>query len=201
MSLIYNNTHTPKEDRDLWRTPKPLFDTLNKEFCFNVDVAADENNNLCNQYFTEDDNALLATWGKSNWCNPPYSKVKPWVRWARVQHEAGKTIVMLVNAETSSTWFKEAFDSCNEVRFISGRIAFINNSTGKPQGGNSKGQVLFIWRAHCKSHCVSLIDREDLYRTQKNPPRITGKSHRKTNTGIIARTNGITRRIGFKYGI
>jgi phage N-6-adenine-methyltransferase len=89
----------------------------------------------------------------------------PWVNKAIEQHKLGKTTVMLVPADTSVKWFKKAYNSCNEVRFISGRIAFINADTQKPVGGNNKGSVLFIWRgcAPKESHAVTLIDREYFY--------------------------------------
>ena len=68
-------------------------------------------------------------------------------------------------ADTSVKWFKLAYESCNEVRFISGRISFINADTQKPVNGNNKGSVLFIWRGNApkNSHTVTLIDREDLF--------------------------------------
>ena len=157
-----NKSFTDSSIKDLWQTPKPLFNTMNQEFIFTHDVAASDDNHLCEKWLTEEDNALATRWGKVNWCNPPYSNISPWVKQASIEHDAGKTIVMLVPADTSVKWFKQAYDSCNEVRFISGRISFINAKTQKPVSGNNKGSVLFIWRAYCMSHCVSLIDREVL---------------------------------------
>ena len=159
-----NKSFTPAEIKNLWQTPKPLFDKLNLEFDFDCDVAANESNKLCDSYLNEGINAITewVRWGKVSWCNPPYDNIKPWVEKAIQQHREGKTIVMLVPADTSVQWFKNAFNSCNDVRFISGRLSFINASTQKPVSGNNKGSVLFIWRAHCKSRSVSLIEREEL---------------------------------------
>lgn len=157
-----NKTFTPAEIKNLWQTPKSLFDNLNLEFEFTGDVAASHDNALSDNFYTEEDNALDQRWFKISWCNPPYDNVKPWVEKAIQQHKAGKTIVMLVPADTSVQWFKNAFSSCNEVRFIGGRLSFINAETQKPVSGNNKGSVLFIWRAYCKSHSVSLIERSDL---------------------------------------
>lgn len=160
----YHGSNTSESIRDLWQTPIALFNNLNKEFNFVCDVAADHENKLCKMYFDESVSALgvKCNWLESNWCNPPYSNIMPWVNKARIEHEKGKTIVMLVPADTSVKWFKEAYNSCNEVRFISGRLSFVNAETQKPASGNNKGSVLFIWRAHCRSHCVSLVDRDDL---------------------------------------
>lgn len=158
-----HKSDTPKGIRDLWQTPKELFNSLNKEFNFTMDVAASHENTLVNgNYWTEKDDALSQNWRFVNWCNPPYSDIGPWVNKAILEHKQGCTTVMLVPSDTSVKWLKRAYRSCNEVRFISGRISFINAETQKPVSGNNKGSVLFIWRAHCKSHCVSLIEREDL---------------------------------------
>lgn len=156
-----NKSFTPKEIKDLWQTPKSIFNNLNREFNFTGDVAASYGNRLCEDHLTEVDNSLECEWFSVNWLNPPYSNIMPWVNKSIVEHEKGKTIVMLVPADTSVKWFKRAYESCNEVRFISGRLSFINAETQKPVNGNNKGSVLFVWRAYCKSHCVSLVDRED----------------------------------------
>jgi len=163
-----NKSNTPLNIRDLWQTPRELFNTLNKEFKFTMDVAASEHNRLCDIYYGEKSNALCNYWDKVNWCNPPYSNIMPWVKKAMKEHERGKTTVMLVPADTSVKWFKKAYESCNEVRFISGRISFINAETQKPVNGNNKGSVLFIWRGHApsNSHTVSLVDRDQLISTK-----------------------------------
>ena len=160
-----NKSNTPTEIKDLWQTPKPLFDKLNAEFNFICDVAASRDNSLCDQFIDEKNDSLgVHRWLSSNWCNPPYSNITPWVDKAIDQHGQGKTIVMLVPSDTSVKWFKKAYESCNEVRFISGRLSFINAETQKPVSGNNKGSVIFIWRGGCpkESHTVSLVDREYL---------------------------------------
>ena len=162
-----NKSNTPVNIRDLWQTPKEIFNKLFDEFGFNCDVAASDQNHFCNDWLTEDDDALKfgQSWGGVNWCNPPYSNITPWVEAAILKHKQGMTTVMLVPADTSVKWFKLAYESCNEVRFISGRISFINADTQKPVNGNNKGSVLFIWRAYApkNSHTVTLINRDDFY--------------------------------------
>ena len=159
-----NKSDTPIAIRDLWQTPLSLFHSLDLEFDFECDVASSNDNKLCLIHYTEKDNALNQEWLDSNWCNPPYSDISPWVEKAIEQHRLGKTTVMLVPSDTSVKWFKRAFESCNEVRFISGRLSFVNAATQKPVNGNNKGSVLFIWKAYAptSSHSVSLINRDDL---------------------------------------
>ena len=61
-----------------WSTPQELFDKLNAEFNFTLDVCASDWNAKCEKYFTEEDNALKQNWGK-NVCfmNPPYGTLLP----------------------------------------------------------------------------------------------------------------------------
>jgi len=163
-----HKSNTPVNIRDLWQTPKQIFNKLNDEFNFDCDVAASDENHLCDRYFSESEfkNAFVCDWLKSNWCNPPYSNITPWVQEAIWWYKnKGRGTVMLVPADTSVKWFKLAYESCNEVRFISGRISFINADTQKPVNGNNKGSVLFIWRGNApkNSHTVTLIDRDDFY--------------------------------------
>jgi phage N-6-adenine-methyltransferase len=160
-----HKSHTPVNIRDLWQTPLEIFGVLDIEFWFTHDVAASRDNTLRCAYFTENNSAFDNEWGVSNWCNPPYSDIPPWVEKAIEQHKKGRTTVMLVPADTSVKWFKRAYESCNEVRFISGRISFVNAETQKPVNGNNKGSVLFIWRGNAprNSHTVTLIDRSYFY--------------------------------------
>uniref|UniRef100_UPI0039C29A5A DNA N-6-adenine-methyltransferase n=1 Tax=Enterobacter hormaechei TaxID=158836 RepID=UPI0039C29A5A len=76
---------------------------------------------------------------------------------------------MLVPADTSVGWFKEAIQTASEVRFITaGRLAFINPVTGKPVtgkpvSGNNKGSMLIIWRPYPRTHChFATVDRDEL---------------------------------------
>jgi phage N-6-adenine-methyltransferase len=155
-----NKSHTPPAMRDLWRTPRELFVVLKNEFRFDCDVAASDDNALCEHWITEEMDAFAADWGLVNWCNPPYSDIRPWVqeciRWAGL----GRTVVLLVPADTSTEWFRQAFFSANETRLISGRLSFVFD--GKPMPGNNKGSVLFIWRGCDRNRSVTLVDRDEL---------------------------------------
>ena len=61
MKADYGGSHTPKELRDRWQTPLPLFTALDAEFGFYLDAAADKNNHLCTHYLTEKDDSLIVT--------------------------------------------------------------------------------------------------------------------------------------------
>ena len=177
-----HKSNTPTEIRDLWQTPKALFDYYDKRFGFDIDLAASANNALCDEYCDESEDALLhdtfqdklhnlgliedgAEYKKpSVWCNPPYSNLMPWVK--TMVDYAGSyrvKIVTIVPADTSVKWFKYAFDNCSECHFISGRISFINAETQKPVNGNNKGSVVFVFDPNSpfKSQ-VCLLERDEI---------------------------------------
>ncbi|AEW73780.1 putative BsuMI modification methylase subunit ydiP [Enterobacter ludwigii] len=139
MSGDYGGSKTPLDQRDLWRTPPALFASLDAEFCFQLDAAAAAHNALCRKFITAEQNTLETLWADFLsipgyvWLNPPYSDITPFVKKAAAESANQIGTVMLVPADTSVGWFKEAIQTASEVRFITaGRLAFINPVTGKP---------------------------------------------------------------------
>lgn len=117
---------------DQWATPQDLFDQLNAEFSFDVDVCASDDNAKCSRYFTEADDALAKTWSGVCWMNPPYGEsIGKWVQRARESAEAGATVVCLVPARVDTAWW---WDNCRygEIRFLRGRLKFGGAETSAP---------------------------------------------------------------------
>ncbi|EAN1302297.1 phage N-6-adenine-methyltransferase [Salmonella enterica] len=166
----YGGSKTPLDQRDLWRTPPALFAALDAEFCFQLDAAAAPHNTLCRKFITAEQNTLETSWADYLnvpgyvWLNPPYSDITPFVKKAAAESRNQIGTVMLVPADTSVGWFKEAIQTASEVRFITaGRLAFINPVTGKPVSGNSKGSILIIWRPYPRTHCeFTTVERDVL---------------------------------------
>ncbi|EIV7919154.1 phage N-6-adenine-methyltransferase [Klebsiella pneumoniae] len=166
----YGGSKTPADQRDLWRTPPALFACLNAEFCFQLDAAAAQHNALCKKFITAEQNTLETSWADYLsipgyvWLNPPYSDITPFVKKAAAESSNQIGTVMLVPADTSVGWFKEAIQTASEVRFITaGRLAFINPVTGKPVSGNNKGSMLIIWHPYPSTHCrFSTVERDAL---------------------------------------
>ncbi|MBV4411833.1 phage N-6-adenine-methyltransferase [Enterobacteriaceae bacterium YMB-R22] len=173
----YTGSNTPADQRDSWRTPPELFSALDAEFCFQLDAAASVENTLCRRYITAEQNTLVTPWRDyitipgHVWLNPPYSNIAPFVAKAAAEKLTGVGCVMLLPADTSVGWYRQALDTASEIRFItasvddsgrvnSGRIKFVNPVTGAPQGGNNKGSMLVIWppwpRAVCQYSSVEL---------------------------------------------
>lgn len=165
-----HKSNTPTEIRDLWQTPKFVFDYYDRRFGFDTDVAASwsnaflPHNHLGEQYSGMFLDALTESkWGDANWCNPPYSDITPWVKKAIDQMNEGRLTVMLIPADTSVKWFKYAYEHCTECHFISGRLSFINAETQKPVSGNNKGSVVFIFDPMSPvKQSVHLIDRDSM---------------------------------------
>ena len=114
---------------DNWETPQPLFDKLNREFHFGIDVCASEQNHKCKTYFDKETNGLKQRWDGYGtiWCNPPYGRqIEQWVEKALFESLLGNTTVMLIPARTDTRWFHHyIYNQPNvEVRFIKGRIKF-----------------------------------------------------------------------------
>ncbi|SAJ26607.1 BsuMI modification methylase subunit ydiP [Enterobacter hormaechei] len=170
LSGDYGGSKTPLDQRDLWRTPPALFAALNAEFCFQLDAAAAPHNALCRKFITAEQNTLETPWADYlnvpgyAWMNPPYSDITPFVKKAVAESNNQIGTVMLVPADTSVGWFKEAIQTASEIRFITaGRLAFINPVTGKPVSGNSKGSILIIWRPYPRTHCeFTTVERDVL---------------------------------------
>lgn len=119
---------------DLWSTPQYLFDELNKEFNFDIDVCANSENAKCKKYYSEEQNGLLQEWTGVCWCNPPYGRqIGKWVEKAYITAKIGVgTTVMLLPARTDTKWFHSFIYHIAEIRFIKGRLKFGNSKNAAP---------------------------------------------------------------------
>jgi site-specific DNA-methyltransferase (adenine-specific) len=113
---------------DEWETPQELFEELNREFFFEWDVAATQDNSKCKVYIDAETDAMTQDWSKSNWCNPPYSKVREFTAKAAEEAKKGNLTVMLIPARTDTRFFHDhIYKKSNvEVRFLKGRLKFIS---------------------------------------------------------------------------
>ena len=115
---------------DNWATPPAFYAELNKEFNFDFDPCP------LNHNVTLWD-GLEVEWGKSTFCNPPYSRIlKPlFVKKAVSEAKKGKTVVLLLPVSTSTALFHDWIKpNAKEIRFVRGRLPFI--------GVNTKGQYV-----------------------------------------------------------
>lgn len=120
---------------DLWETPQDLFNKLNNEFQFTLDVCATPENAKCDKFYTKEQDGLKHPWKGTVWCNPPYGLgIGQWVRRALFASVSGSTVVMLLPARTDTKWFHDYIYKRNnvEIRFIRGRLKFGGSKNSAP---------------------------------------------------------------------
>lgn len=133
-----------------WRTPPALYAELNREFGFALDAAATAENALAPEYLNEAQDALEIEWPTRGpvWLNPPYGReVGRWLEKAWLESRRGLTVVVLVMACTETRWWREFVWKADEVRFIQGRVRFLDR-TGQPRAAAPKGSALVVFRPH-----------------------------------------------------
>ena len=109
---------------DDWETPQWLFDALDREFGFELDVCASAENSKCDRYFDLNANGLEQDWSGVCWMNPPYGKhIALWMEKAVEAAKQGATVVCLVPARTCSRWWHQ-YAMQGEIRFLRGRLRF-----------------------------------------------------------------------------
>lgn len=125
---------------DDWSTPQDLFDELNAEFGFVLDVSASAENAKCPAYFTREQDGLAESslWFTAGagaiWMNCPYGRdIGKWV--AKAEHAAREykqTVVCLLPARTDTKWWHDYVIPYGEVRFIRGRLKFGGSRNSAP---------------------------------------------------------------------
>lgn len=124
---VHTTSDTPE-----WATPQDLFDLLNDEFGFELDVCATVGNAKCASYFDEKDDGLAQDWLGTCWMNPPYGReIGRWMEKAHEAGDAGATVVCLVPARTDTDWWWDHARH-GEVRFLHGRLRFGDAESGAP---------------------------------------------------------------------
>ncbi len=127
------------DDRE---TPADIYDPLNAEYRFTLDVAAARHNAKCKRFFARAPwtpfeakqcglwpeswrdhpdalalDGLAQPWGRDEvvWCNPPFSDLYPWVQKA---HGVECTVVMLLPANrTEQPWWQEFIEPYRDRAF------------------------------------------------------------------------------------
>ena len=130
--------YIPKSKSDMWMTPKALYDELHKEFDFNFDPCPIN-------WKPGDPDGLAISWGTRTFCNPPYSQVAKWIEKAYNEAQQGKLVVLLINAITDSKAFHKYIYNQAEIRFIKGRICFINPDQPDKKQPNVRPSIIVIF--------------------------------------------------------
>ncbi|MEK6879685.1 MAG: DNA N-6-adenine-methyltransferase [Nanoarchaeota archaeon] len=143
-----------------WETPQELFDNLNKEFKFTLDVCANKNNAKCKKYFTIKDDALKQDWGKNIvFMNPPYSRLtNDFVEKGYKESLKNAIVVCLISVGTNrSYWHNYIFPFASQIRWIRGCLKFSNSNSAPFASAiiifdkKNKYKEKYIWNYHYKS--------------------------------------------------
>jgi phage N-6-adenine-methyltransferase len=118
---------------DEWATPQEFFNKYNNIYNFTLDAAASNLNYKVNKYYTIEDNALIKDWSTEVvWCNPPYSKLKNWIKKSYEESLLGAIVVMLIPARTDTIAWHEYIFPYAQIRFIKGRLKFGDSKNSAP---------------------------------------------------------------------
>ena len=114
-----------------WETPQDLFDKLNAEFNFDLDVCATQENAKCKLFYSSGSLELEWPVNMVKWMNPPYGRtIGLWVKKA----SENPLTVCLLPARTDTKWFHNYIYNKPgvEIRFIKGRLKFGHATNSAP---------------------------------------------------------------------
>lgn len=164
---------TPEDVLGSWRTPPFLFSYFdNLVGGFDIDAAASNENALCEDWYTKEDDALSFDWPETHkvWLNPPFSDPRPWIDHVlRQVNERGCLVCVVLPDDISTKWFRMCVDGAAEMYGLvsdgkkTGRVGFIHPVTGETVRDNPKGSFVFIFRRHTaplKTHWISRNEME-----------------------------------------
>lgn len=120
-----------KSDSIEYETPQILFDKLDKEFNFNLDVCASDQNYKCKKYYTKEDDCFTKEWMGNCWMNPPFSRnlSKFVLKMHDEYNKNGGIKVCLIPVRSNTVWWSKIIHDA-ECRFINGEVNFNNEKNG-----------------------------------------------------------------------
>lgn len=118
---------------DEWTTPIELFDALHNRFIFDLDAAANDENHLCDRYYTKENDGLRQSWEwRRVFCNPPYSQIARWAEKFQEESSRALLLVALVPARTDTRWWHKHIMTADKIVYIRGRLKFSNSKNSAP---------------------------------------------------------------------
>ncbi len=135
-----------KEEK--WQTPNKVFNKLNEEFNFTLDPCCQHDSAKCKKYYTPIEDGLSQSWeGEAVFVNPPYGReLRKWVEKCYNEGQKENTkVVMLIPSRTDTTYFHDFIYHKSEIRFIRGRIKFINPTTKKAGDSAPFGSMVVVY--------------------------------------------------------
>lgn len=137
---------------DNFQTPEKLYEQLDRIFNFTLDAACttDDCKAPRGLYHDKGINSLEYSWENERvFCNPPFSKKAEFIEKAYNEVILGDCpiVVMVLPSNCQDS---KAFQKYIKKNFfyetLSGRVAFIDPSTGKPLKGNNSGTTIVYFK-------------------------------------------------------
>jgi phage N-6-adenine-methyltransferase len=122
--------------RQDWATPQEVFDKLNNEFRFTLDPCCSHKTAKCEKHYTVQEDGLSKSWeGENVFVNPPFGREQAaWIKKCYEESQKPNTkVVMLIPARTDTKAFHEFIYPNAELRFIKGRLKFVNPESNTPK--------------------------------------------------------------------
>ncbi|MCD3321617.1 adenine methyltransferase [Clostridium botulinum D/C] len=116
-----------------WETPQDLFNKLDNEFHFTLDVCALPETAKCKNYYTPEIDGLKQEWKGVCWMNPPYGRqIGIWLKKAYEESLKGIKVVCLIPSRTDTKYWHDYCMKASEIRFIKGRLKFGKSTNSAP---------------------------------------------------------------------
>lgn len=137
---------------DGMRTPKYVFEHLNRIFGFTYDAACTRENSLC---FTggHEKHGLIDSWkGLRVFCNPPFSEKAKWIEKAHSEvanNNCPVCVMILPSNSVDSAPFHQYIFGRYHYDILEGRISFLD-ADGKPKTGNNSGTIIVYFMKKLK---------------------------------------------------
>jgi len=99
------------------RTPKKLYDELNKEFDFNFDPCPSDPAWMYN--------GLKMEWKERNFVNPPFSEISKWLEKGVAEMQKFRKSVFLITFRPNTKYWNEwVYPHASDIRILQGNIQF-----------------------------------------------------------------------------
>lgn len=155
----------PGRSKQNYGTPDDFLDAVERRFgAIHFDLAADDENAVCENYYTKEQDSLKQDWSilKGNlWLNPPFGHIKPWAeKCSDYGYEKERELInikgqllFLTPASVGANWFVENVFMQSHVIFLQGRITFVGCKDSYPKdcilsvfGKDKTGFSVWDWR-------------------------------------------------------
>ena len=132
-------------------TPQALYNRLDAEFHFTLDVCASAENAKCARFLSGPciggdscECGLCSSWaGETCWMNPVYTarEIDKWIDKALLEAARGATVVGLLLLSGSPKWARRSVPKAHDMRLIYPRIEFTEGVNSQ-----SRDHMLLVWR-------------------------------------------------------